>query len=385
MAERIEPDLNFVKNIISSGGGSLKKCFQCATCSVVCKLSPDDKPFPRKEMIYAQWGLKNRLMGDPDIWLCHQCSDCTAYCPRGAKPGEVIGAIRNQFIQNYSAFGFLGKMASSPSYLIILLVIPVLILLGVLFHLGNLDFTAIPRGEEGVIVFYYFMPHIYVIVIYVALVMFAFLSFVVGVVRYWKELLKNRKEAESPPSGSIVGSIVGAVKEILVHKRFKKCGVERGRKISHLLTFYGFIGLAIGTAWATVKKYGFGIMPPFPLTDPMQWLTNASSAALFVGLGMIIFNRLKDKSKAGIGSYFDWFFIVILAVTGVTGMAAQVFRLADMGVSAYTSYFLHLVFIFYLFAYAPFSKFAHMIYRTAAMVFESYTLRKIPLAAQADK
>ncbi len=49
----VEPDLDFVKDVIGRGGDSLKKCFQCATCAVVCPISPDKKPFPRKEMIAA--------------------------------------------------------------------------------------------------------------------------------------------------------------------------------------------------------------------------------------------------------------------------------------------------------------------------------------------
>jgi quinone-modifying oxidoreductase subunit QmoC len=90
----LEPDVSFIKEIGKLGGDTLKKCFQCATCSVACPISPDTKPFPRKEMIAASWGLKDRLVSNLDIWLCHHCGDCTAMCPRGAKPGDVLGAVR---------------------------------------------------------------------------------------------------------------------------------------------------------------------------------------------------------------------------------------------------------------------------------------------------
>ena len=105
---QINPDLQFIKYLKGAGGDTLKKCYQCATCSVVCPLSSDNKPFPRKEMIWAQWGLKDKLVADPDVFLCHQCGDCTAYCPRGAKPGDVLGAIR---AYAYTHYGFPSGLA----------------------------------------------------------------------------------------------------------------------------------------------------------------------------------------------------------------------------------------------------------------------------------
>ncbi len=41
---RIDPDLNFVETVSQWGGGDLKTCFQCATCSVICPLAPDEHP-----------------------------------------------------------------------------------------------------------------------------------------------------------------------------------------------------------------------------------------------------------------------------------------------------------------------------------------------------
>ncbi|MGA6927440.1 MAG: heterodisulfide reductase, partial [Desulfosarcina sp.] len=65
----------------------------------------------------------------------------------------------------------------------------------------------------------------------------------------------------------------------------------------------------------------------------------------------------------------------ILAL-GLTGMLTEMLRLGGMyGTSAFI-YFLHLMFVWSLFAYTPFSKLAHIVYRTVAMTYETYSGRK---------
>ena len=41
-----EPDLQFAKDLIDAGAGDVKKCYQCATCSVACRIAPDNNPLP---------------------------------------------------------------------------------------------------------------------------------------------------------------------------------------------------------------------------------------------------------------------------------------------------------------------------------------------------
>jgi quinone-modifying oxidoreductase subunit QmoC len=383
----ISPDLEFVNSVIRGGGESLKKCYQCATCSVVCNLTPADRPFPRKEMIHAQWGLKEKLIGNPDIWLCHQCSDCTAYCPRGAKPGEVLNAIRKLSIENYSVPKFMGKLVGNPGALVLLLAVPAVIFLIILAGLGHLNLESI-RNEAGKIAYSSLVKSYFIDGVFVPIFMFAVVSLAIGVTRYWKDMIKS---TGVKPKVSITSAIAETISEIVAHKRFEQCNVAIDRKLAHMLVFFSFIGLAITTAWAVLYLYGFEIMEalgktpyswllgpsPYPLTNPMKILANASAIALLAGIVMVINNRKKNEEKAGKGGYYDWLFIYIVFAVMATGILSELSRLANIAILAYLIYFAHLVVVFFLFAYAPFSKMAHMMYRATAMVFAKATQRDV--------
>jgi quinone-modifying oxidoreductase subunit QmoC len=108
---------------------------------------------------------------------------------------------------------------------------------------------------------------------------------------------------------------------------------------------------------------------PYPLTDPLKLIGNISALALLAGIVLVIMNRMANRAKAGAGSYYDWLFIGVVFGIMATGILCEVLREVQIPQIAYPMYLLHLSFVFFLFAYAPFSKMAHMVYRATAMVF----------------
>ena len=373
----VEPDLKFVKQLVGLGGETLKKCYQCATCSVVCPISPDEKPFPRKEMIAAQWGLKDKLVGNMDVWLCHHCNDCSTYCPRGARPGDVLNAVRAYSIQEYAWPKWLGKIVPDGRFWWLLLAIPVAIFLLLLGATGHLH---IPEGE---IEFAHFFPTLLVDLIFVPLLtVWIPLVFGIGIYRFMTDIHKNavaegitkRKDLNIP---DFLKSIACTLPTILSHSKFSQCSENKGRYLSHILVFFSFVGLFVVTNIFFVALYILGAPGPYDQTNPVKILANVSGIALFVGAILMISNRLKDTdANVSKGSYFDWSLIILVLALAVTGGLSQLTRLAHLRFVAYPMYFAHLVFVFCLFTYLPFSKLAHMVYRTLAMSYSRYSGRE---------
>jgi quinone-modifying oxidoreductase subunit QmoC len=370
----IKPDLDFVKGVINGGGESLKKCYQCATCTVVCNVTPDKNPFPRKEMVWAQWGLREKFMGNPDVWLCHQCNDCTAYCPRGAKPGEVLGAIRKQSIKQYSSPAFLSNLVSSKGLAWLIFLLPAILLAMVL----SADGTFIPNAEmiqnEG-LKFSLFASTLQIQLVFVPALTFGFLIGILGLRKFWADM----KKAAGVSSGDLGGSISATAQEILSHIKFKSCGVSADRFSSHFLVFYSFVLLGIATAIGVLYIDILHIESPFSLTGtgfPVKIFGLAGAVGLLLGVLLMISNRFKNAEKVGIGSYFDWLLLTIVGVIMASGILAWLTRVGGIAAVAYPVYFIHLVFVLSLFIYLPYSKLAHMFYRSAAICFIKYSGRE---------
>ncbi len=391
MAEgvRVEPDLNFIKFLKKAGGDSMKKCFQCATCSVVCPLSSDNKPFPRKEMIWAQWGLKDKLVADPDIMLCHQCGDCTAYCPRGAKPGDVLGAIRAYAYTHYGFPSGLAKLASNGRNLPILILLPVIII-GLLWLISG--GAHIPDAETmRTVGFGHFFGHwefpwlaknvAFIDAIFLPAVAFSVFAAYKGVKSMWDAMVEQvAPESDFRPSARqfLVDYLYPSVVEILTHKRFNECGANKDRVKGHLPLLLSFIALFAVTNYGFIRKDIIGIFNPamhgpIPLYDPFKILANVAAVALLVGMAIIWANRSRLEEEQGAGrTFYDWFLIGEIVTVGVTGFGAEIVRLLGIPSLAYFLYFIHLVSVFMLFFYMPYTKFAHMVYRTFAMAFERF-------------
>jgi quinone-modifying oxidoreductase subunit QmoC len=372
----VRPDLDFVKGVIAAGGESLKKCYQCATCSVVCNLTPDKNPFPRKEMIWAQWGLKEKFQGNPDVWLCHQCNDCTAYCPRGANPGEVLGAIRKQTIKQYSAPAALVDIVNKKALMPLIFAFPAVLLAVLLSAAGTFG---IPEGE---VIFSKFASTHFLQFVFTPALIFGVVVGLLGMRKFWTDM----KQANNVYSGDLKGSAVEVIKEFLAHKKFKTCDVSKDRYTSHMLVFYGFVAAAIATAIGVLYIDVLHIQSPFGADKGIiiKLFGNIGAFGIIAGILLMMSNRFKNAGKLGVGSYFDWVLLSIIGIVGLSGFLAQLLRIAGVAPLAYPVYFIHLVFVFSLFVYLPFSKLAHVFYRGAALCFNKYSGREAEQAVQSE-
>ena len=358
----IQPDVNFIKYLKKHGGESANKCFQCATCSVVCSLSPEKRAFPRKEMISANWGQKESLISDPDVWLCHGCTDCSTYCPRGAKPADVLGAVRSYIIEFFAVPKFMGTLAQNPKYLALLLFIPALIIFAISFV--HLDGNYLQLGE-GTIVFDRLFPHSVVDPLFIFGNILAFSFAGIALMKFWKNL-KTAVPANN--SKGFIGVFIKTIVEVITHKNFNQCSKDSTRFWGHLLIFYGFAGAFLTTALAAVADIVFHYKAPIPIYSPIKILGNISGLLMVAGTIVVIFRRINGKDKIT-STYFDWSLIFFVFGVALTGLLTQYMRLFEIPELAYSLYYVHMVLLFCLLWYAPFSKLAHMFYRTLALVY----------------
>jgi len=317
----------------------------------------------------AQWGLEEQLMGDPGVWLCHLCNDCTVRCPRDAKPGDVMAVIRSLAIERLATPSFMGKLvANASSTWPLLLGIPFLFWVVMIYAYNGLTVPEPP------LVYKNFVPHLMIDTVFISVATLVVIMSATSAMRFWKLL-----GTSSQRSGSFISNLIPAVVDILTHKRFGTCDSGSSRKTGHMLLFFGFVGAFITTSIIFLILYGTLFLTgehahwPLPMVHPVKILGNISAVLLAFGGIALLLNRMQEDKRAGATTAYDTFFLGVVLLVVASGILTEVARFTLDPAVAVWIYVVHLTAVLSLFITFPYSKFAHMLYRTLAMVHERMT------------
>ncbi|OGQ90779.1 MAG: hypothetical protein A2289_02740, partial [Deltaproteobacteria bacterium RIFOXYA12_FULL_58_15] len=291
-------------------------------------------------------------------------------------PGDVMQIARGLAIEELAFPRFVGKLVGNArTTWALLLAVPFAFWLTMVWLHNGLTAPSGPEWAYGDAV-----PHwlIYA-VFFPALLGFAGVPALVGASRAWKKWGEGAER-----KGSLVRAVTGTVTEIISHKRFGSCGTAVGRKWGHFLLFWGFVLAATTSGFLVVWLYGYHLeLPGFsarcesgiadchlPLGNWMKIMGNLGAVSLVLGGLLILFHRLRADKPAGKTTAFDNLLLTVVLLVIGTGVGAEVLRLMDDGRLGLWVYIVHLSAVLCLFLSIPYSKFAHMIYRTLAMVHE---------------
>ncbi len=365
----VRADPTFLRELKNYGAFDISACFNCGNCTAICPLSTDAEVFPRRLIRYGQLGLRERLLSSSELWLCYYCGECSDTCPREAEPGEFMASARRLAIAQYDITGLARALYTSPWATALVLIVAAAVLAGIMLAKRG-PMTPVPLA------LFEFIP---ASVIHDVGVVVLVIVAVVGLVNALRMVYIVSRAAGSPPS--LVSFVIALVKtvivEVLGQQRYRECDAEKELPwivkpwFIHAAMAWGFFGLLAATAanWlldlAGIKPTGTMV----PLWYPVRLLGTVAGVFLVYGSTAAIVKRLYKPDKPTSHSlHSDWVFLLMLWAAGVTGYAVEIsLYLSPPQLWAYYVFIVHVVVSMELVLLAPFTKFAHVFYRTVAL------------------
>lgn len=357
--ELAEPDPDFIHEIAEFGAETHHSCYQCATCSAKCSISPDKNPFPRKEMLWLKWGLKQKLIRDSDVWTCYYCGDCSTGCPREADPGETMMALRRYLTSCYDWTGISRLLYTSRVREIAAVLLVALVVVALFWMDGAFAPERMLTDHVSVETF------ISVHKVHVAdWIMAAILSFflLTNTFRMWRMTMDGVK---APPSVYIAKAMTFVV-HMMTQKKWGECADKNTR--SHWLK-HAFLVPAYAAMFAIVMFFLEHLQVD---GSEFTWMSYPGYAITFILLfvsGDAMIGRLRKKDPIHSRSHdSDWMFLILLFMTALTGLMMNIMRLMDLAPATYYMYVIHLAIVAPLLVLeVPFMKWAHLMYRPLAL------------------
>ncbi|SFN21881.1 tricarballylate utilization 4Fe-4S protein TcuB [Variovorax sp. OV329] len=345
-------------------GRQMQICNACRYCEGFCAVFP---------------AMTRRLeFGPADIHylanLCHNCGACLHAC-QYAPPHEfavnvprAMAQVRAQTYADYAwppAWGRLYRRNGLTLSLALAAGLALFLMLAVAFN-GSL------WGGQLQGNFYRLFPHNLLVSLFAPVFLFVVFALGMGVSRFWREL--KPVTGAAPLHAAATAEAADAVLRLkyLDGGHGKGCHDEddaytlRRRRFHHL-TFYGFMLCFAATCVATLYHYVLGWHAPYELPSLPKLLGVAGGVSLMVGTaGLWHLNRRRHPLQGDAAQKpMDLGFIALLFLTSASGLALWLGR----GSPALALLLcLHLGAVMALFATLPYGKFAHGIFRTAALL-----------------
>jgi len=339
----------------------LQICNACRYCEGFCAVFP---------------AMTRRLeFGKADIHylanLCHNCGACLHAC-QYAPPHEFavnvpesMARVRLQTYADYAWPPALGQLYQRNGLTLSLAVAGALALFLMLTLWLKDNLFRVPLEIN----FYTIFPHNLLVGLFAPVFLYAVLALGLGVRRFWREV--------TPGTGA-PGAAVGEAVHDVLRLKYLDGGHGEGcnnaddgwtlwRRRFHHATFYGFLLCFAATSVATLYHYLAGWVAPYDLPSLPKLLGAVGGLSLLVGTAGLFWLNLHRHPQHGDAAQkpMDRGFIALLFFTSLSGLALWWARGTAVMPALLAA---HLGVVMALFLTLPYGKFAHGIFRSAAML-----------------
>lgn len=343
---------------------ALKICNACRYCEGFCAVFP---------------AMTRRLeFASADVHylanLCHNCGACLHAC-QYAPPHEfalnlpqALARVRGQTYHDYAWPPALGRLYQRNGLtLAVALALGLALFLALAVALTGGLWGPAPAGS-----FYAIFPHGLLVALFAPVLGWAVLALGLGLRRFWRDI--SPVTGVHPPSVPASLEAGGQVLRLtyLDGGHGEGCHNEddawtQARRVCHHLTFYGFALCFAATALGTLYHYLLGWQAPYDLPAWPKLLGGAGGVSLMLGsAGLWRLHRRRHRLHGDAAQRpMDLGFIALLFFSAASGLALW----AGRGTPALALLLcLHLGCVMALLATLPYGKFAHGIYRSAALL-----------------
>ncbi len=343
----------------------LAVCNACRYCEGYCAVFPameQRRTFDEADVIH----LAN---------LCFDCRACYNACPYtppheyAINIPEAMAAVRVETYRDFSTPQFLSRLFQGNMTMVALTAaISVLIVFGSVLALQGADVIFSDLSEPGS--FYRVVPYTAMILPAMLLSGYWLAVMAIGAVRFW------RSTSATPGQLFDLRSFLRASKDALGLEYLKGGGdgcdypgpqKSHARRWLHHALVWGVMLDLVSTTVAAGYHNFLGEDAPYAyISIPVVTGTVGGVLIVVGGLGLLWLKRQSDRDPANEAMLaLDYAFLLLLLLTSATGLALLALRET---VAAGTLLTVHLGIVAALFLALPYGKFAHVVYRYAALI-----------------